>query len=56
LVFAMNSVPVEGLLEWVQTAATALLIYFVMVLRGLLFLELHGTSRRSRAFRYRMGT
>lgn len=55
LVYAVLQLPFEGLLSWVQTALVALLIYFVMVLRGLLFLELHGSSRRGRAFRHRMG-
>lgn len=36
-----------------QTAAMALFGYFAMVLRGLLFIELAGSSRRGRAFRYR---
>jgi hypothetical protein len=36
-----------------QTAALALFGYFSMVLRGLLFIELAGSSRRGRAFRYR---
>lgn len=54
-VYAVNAVPVTGLLAWVQTALTALLVYFSMVMRGLLFLELHGTTRRSRAFRHRVG-
>ena len=56
IVGVVNGLPLEGVLQWVQIGATALLIYFVMVMRGLLFLELHGTSRRSRAFRHRMGT
>ncbi|HVN87868.1 MAG TPA: hypothetical protein VMW17_23765 [Candidatus Binatia bacterium] len=50
----VNGLPFEGLLEWAQRAVVALLIYFVMVMRGLLFRELHGTSRRGRAFRHRM--
>jgi hypothetical protein len=56
LVFAIWSVPVDGIFAWIQTAVIALLIYFVMVMRGLLFRELHGSSRRSRAFRHRMGS
>jgi hypothetical protein len=47
--------PLGGVLGWAQTAAVALLIYLAMVVRGLLFLELHGSSRRARAFRHRMG-
>jgi hypothetical protein len=38
-----------------QLAVATLFVYFVMVMRGFLFLELNGTSRRGRAFRYRMG-
>lgn len=38
-----------------QMAALALFGYFAMVLRGLLFIELAGSSRRGRAFRYRTG-
>jgi hypothetical protein len=34
-------------------ALVALFLYFTMVLRGLLFEELEGSTRRSRAFRYR---
>ena len=55
LVYAVGSLPVEGLLVWLQSAVVALLVYFAMVARGLLFLELHGSSRRGRAFRHRMG-
>lgn len=39
----------------VRSAATALFLYFAMVVRGLLFLELDGTSRRARIFRHKMG-
>jgi hypothetical protein len=55
LVGVVNSLPFSGALAWVQTGLVALLVYFVMVMRGLLFRELHGTSRRGRAFRHRMG-
>lgn len=55
LVYAVLELPLTGVLSWLQTAAVALLIYFVMVLRGLLFSELRGSSRRGRAFRHRMG-
>lgn len=37
-----------------KTAVVALVIYFAMVMRGLLFLELHNTTHRGRAFKYRM--
>jgi hypothetical protein len=36
-----------------SSAVLALFLYFVMVMRGLLFLELHGSSRRARLFRWR---
>jgi hypothetical protein len=39
-----------SLLRW---AVLALCLYFTMVMRGLLFLELHGSSRRSRLFRWK---
>jgi hypothetical protein len=39
----------------VQSAVTALFLYFAMVVRGLLFIELDGSSRRSRIFRHKMG-
>ena len=48
-------VPLPGALVWVRTAVLAFLVYYVMVARGLLFLELHGSSRRSRVFRHRAG-
>ncbi len=55
LLVAVNSLPVTGIAAWAQTAVLALLVYFAMVMRGLLFLELHGSSRRGRAFRHRAG-
>ncbi len=51
------SVPVGGSLAlqiaWI--AVLALFLYFAMVVRGLLFIELDGTTRRARAFRHKMG-
>ena len=41
--------------QLLMAAATALFVYFAMVARGLMFLELNGSSRRGRAFRHRMG-
>jgi hypothetical protein len=38
-----------------QSALTALFLYFAMVVRGLLFIELDGSTRRSRIFRHKMG-
>jgi len=55
LVLALDALPLAPLLEWPKLAAVALLVYYTMVVRGLLFLELHGSTRRSRAFRHRMG-
>jgi len=55
LIYLVETLPLGGALAWAQTAVMALLIYFTMVMRGLLFLELHGTSRRGRAFRHRLG-
>jgi len=54
LVLALDALPVAPLLEWPKLAAVALLVYYTMVVRGLLFIELHGSTRRSRAFRHRM--
>ncbi|MBI4517677.1 MAG: hypothetical protein HY699_17870 [Deltaproteobacteria bacterium] len=56
LVYAVNALPLDGVLTWVQTGLGALLVYFAMVMRGLLFIELHGSTRRGRAFRHRMGS
>jgi len=55
VVLALEALPVSPLLQWPKLAAIALLVYYTMVVRGLLFLELHGSTRRSRAFRHRMG-
>jgi len=55
LILVTAALPVPPLLDWLKLALVALLLVYAMVVRGLLFLELQGTSRRSRAFRYRMG-
>lgn len=48
--------PVDGLpARLVQSAVAALFLYFMMVVRGLLFIELDGSTRRSRIFRHKMG-
>jgi hypothetical protein len=52
---ALAGVALPGALDWLRTAVLALLVYFMMVARGLLFLELHGSTRRARAFRHRAG-
>ncbi len=51
----LATVEPPGALALVRTAAIALWIYFMMVARGLLFLELHGSTRHARAFRHRAG-
>ncbi|MEO8602032.1 MAG: hypothetical protein ABI629_05595 [bacterium] len=38
-----------------RSALLALFLYFAMVVRGLLFIELDGSTRRARIFRYKMG-
>lgn len=53
LIYAVASLPVGGVAGYARLAVVNLLVYFVMVMRGLLFLELHGSSRRGRAFKYR---
>lgn len=52
-VYAVAAIPVVGLATYLQSAALGLLVYFAMVMRGLLFLELEGSTHRSRAFKYR---
>jgi hypothetical protein len=55
VLYGIASVELAGPLGWAQAALIALLLYFTMVLRGLLFLDLHGSTRRARVFRHRMG-
>jgi hypothetical protein len=38
-----------------RVALLSLFVYFAMVVRGFLFIELDGSSRRSRLFRHKMG-
>ncbi|MCC6764041.1 MAG: hypothetical protein IT293_05190 [Deltaproteobacteria bacterium] len=47
--------PLPGMLAFARPALLSLWVYFMMVARGLLFLELHGTTRRAREFRRRAG-
>ena len=47
--------PISGAAAYVRDAIIALLVYFTMIVRGLLFIELHGSTHRSRAFKHRMG-
>lgn len=49
-------VPAQGVIGRVaQAAAAAPFLYFAMIVRGLLFIELDGSTRRSRIFRHKMG-
>lgn len=54
ILYAVASVRLAGFAAYVQTGVLGLLVYFTMVMRGLLFVELHGSTQRSRAFKYRM--
>ncbi len=54
LVGVAAALPAPGPSVWLKNGLVALLVYFAMVVRGLLFIELSGSSRRARAFRYRM--
>jgi len=52
----LPALPARGLVaQAIEVASTALFLYFFMIVRGFLFLELQGTTRRSRSFRYRAG-
>jgi hypothetical protein len=54
ILYAIASVPLVGIAAYLQTGVLGLVVYFTMVLRGLLFIELHDSTHRSRAFKYRM--
>jgi hypothetical protein len=56
ILYGVASVTVVGPARYLQAAAFGLLLYFTMVMRGLLFIELQGSTHRSRAFKYRMGS
>jgi hypothetical protein len=49
----LMQLPLGGAAVVLKWALVGLFVYFVMVLRGFLFEELQGSTRRSRAFRYR---
>lgn len=55
VVAAIAGVQAPAPASFVLDAALALFAYFAMIVRGLLFLELHGSTHRSRAFKYRAG-
>jgi hypothetical protein len=44
-----------GVSSHTQRVLGSLFFYFTMVVRGLLFIELDGSTRRSRIFRHKMG-
>ena len=50
LLFLVLGLPLDGVFAWVKTAGLALIICVTMVARGLLFIELRGSSRRGREF------
>jgi hypothetical protein len=54
-VVLLMEVDLPPALALVRTLVLALWVYFMMVARGLLFLELHGSTRRARDFRRRAG-
>ncbi len=51
----LSQVPLPGVLASYGRRSSRPGVYFMMVARGLLFLELHGSSRRARDFRRRAG-
>lgn len=53
LLWVVATLPLDGMWALVPAVLTPLVLYFAMVMRGLLFLELSSTSRRGRLFRYR---
>jgi hypothetical protein len=55
ILYVVATVPAAGPLLYLKAALIGLLIYFLMVMRGLLFLELNDSTYRSRLFRYRAG-
>jgi hypothetical protein len=53
VLMVMTEIPLDGIAAALKWAVIGIFVYFVMVLRGFLFEELSGSTRRSRAFRYR---
>ena len=53
VLYAVASVPIGGIGAYAKTAVLVLLVYCTMIMRGLLFIELHGSTHRGRAFKYR---
>ena len=53
--WALRQFSPDGPSSYALAALAALYVYFAMAVRGFLFQELAGSTRRSRAFRHRMG-
>lgn len=53
LLYGIWMIPTDGAMTIAQIALANLVTYFIMVMRGLLFLELSTTSYRARVFKYR---
>lgn len=51
VIVGISALPIP---RFVDAAVVGFLVYWAMVVRGLLFLELHGSTRRGRAFRHRV--
>jgi hypothetical protein len=55
IIYVVASIQFDGVAMFARTALLGLLVYFTMVMRGLLFIQLHGSTHRGRAFKYRSG-
>ena len=55
VIYAVAYAPIGGTMEIFRPFILGFLIYWIMVLRGLLFIELYGSTHRARAFKYRAG-
>ena len=53
VLISLAGLPGFGVAGILKMAILGLFLYYAMIVRGVLFLELSGTSRRSRIFRYR---
>ena len=55
LAFAIYLAPLPDSLHFLKLALLCLFLYYMFIVRGLIFIELFGSNRRGRAFRYRAG-
>jgi hypothetical protein len=55
VLYVVAALPVAGPAVYIRWAVVGLLLYFFMVMRGLLFLELRDSTYRGRLFKYRAG-